>query len=81
VNPIEILQRSEGKTLEYKRDLSLPGGLLKTLVAFANTAGGVLAIGIEEGPAAWSAFLTSWPLSRGSPASLPIQFAHVLFPI
>jgi predicted HTH transcriptional regulator len=49
VNLIEILQRSEGKTLEYKRDLSSPDGLLKTLVAFANTAGGVLAIGIEDG--------------------------------
>jgi ATP-dependent DNA helicase RecG len=48
VDLIEILQRPEGKTLEYKRDLSSPDGLLKTLVAFANTAGGVLAIGIED---------------------------------
>jgi Putative DNA-binding domain len=49
VNLIEVLQRPEGKTLEYKRDLSSPDGLLKTLVAFANTAGGVLAIGVEDG--------------------------------
>jgi len=49
MNFIEVLQKPEGKTLEYKRDLSSPDGLLKTLVAFANTAGGILAIGIEDG--------------------------------
>ena len=46
---IALLQRREGKTLEYKRDLSTPDGLLKTLVAFANTAGGVLVVGVEDG--------------------------------
>lgn len=45
---IELLQRSEGKTLEFKRDLSSPEGALKTLVAFANTAGGTLLIGVED---------------------------------
>ena len=35
--------------LEYKRDLSTPDGLLRTLVAFANTAGGVLVVGVEDG--------------------------------
>lgn len=45
---LELLRRPEGKTVEYKRDLSSPEGALKTLVAFANTAGGVLAIGIEN---------------------------------
>ena len=49
MNLIEVLQKPEGKTLEYKRDLTSPDGLLKTLVAFANTAGGILAIGIEDG--------------------------------
>ncbi|RPI19541.1 MAG: ATP-binding protein [Acidobacteriales bacterium] len=52
---IALLQRPEGKTLEYKRDLSTPDGLLKTLVAFANTAGGVRTrsvIGIPEVSAA-----------------------------
>lgn len=38
----------EGKTLEFKRDLSSPKPLLKTLVAFANTAGGRLVIGIAN---------------------------------
>ena len=46
---IAFLQRREGKTLEYKRDLSTPDGLLRTLVAFANTAGGVLVVGVEDG--------------------------------
>ena len=44
----ELLRRPEWKTLEFKRDLSSPDGVLKTLVAFANTAGGVLVIGVEN---------------------------------
>lgn len=38
----EILKQSEGKTLEFKRDISSLKPILKTLVAFANTAGGIL---------------------------------------
>ena len=45
----EILRQPEGKTLEYKRDLSAPVSALRTLVAFANAAGGRLVIGIEDG--------------------------------
>ena len=45
----ELLRRREGKTLEFKRDLSSPAGAIKTLVAFANTAGGILLIGVEDG--------------------------------
>lgn len=44
----EALRRNEGKTLEFKRDLSSPDGVLRTVVAFANTAGGTLLIGIED---------------------------------
>ncbi|MGO4884938.1 MAG: ATP-binding protein [Bryobacteraceae bacterium] len=44
----ELLQRQEGKTLEFKRDLSSPEGVLKALVAFANTAGGTVVIGVED---------------------------------
>lgn len=43
-----LLTLPEGKTLEFKRDLSSPKPLLKTLVAFANTAGGRLVIGVED---------------------------------
>jgi predicted HTH transcriptional regulator len=47
--PIEqLIQAPEGKTLEFKRDLSSPRPLLKTLLAFANTAGGRLLIGVTD---------------------------------
>ena len=45
---VEILRRPEGKTLEFKRDLSSPVGVLRTVVAFANTAGGTLLLGVED---------------------------------
>jgi predicted HTH transcriptional regulator len=48
VDLLEILKRPEGKTLEFKRDLSSPDGALRTIVAFANTAGGTLLIGVED---------------------------------
>ena len=46
---VELLKLSEGKTLEFKRDLSSPAGILRSIVAFANTAGGTLLIGVEDG--------------------------------
>ena len=49
VRLVELLKRHEGKTLEFKRDLSSSEGILKTLVAFANTAGGTVVIGVEDG--------------------------------
>lgn len=48
MNIDELLRRGEGKTLEFKRDLSSPRHILRTLTAFANTAGGVLLIGIDD---------------------------------
>lgn len=45
---LEALKSPEGKTLEFKRDLSSPDGVLRTLVAFANTAGGTLLIGVAD---------------------------------
>ena len=45
---VELLKRHEGKTLEFKRDLSSPEAILKCLVAFANTAGGIIVIGVED---------------------------------
>ncbi|MCU1257652.1 MAG: putative transcriptional regulator with domain [Bryobacterales bacterium] len=46
---VEILSRQEGKTLEFKRDLTSPDGVLRTVVAFANTSGGRIVIGVEDG--------------------------------
>lgn len=45
MNLTELLAMPEGKTLEFKRDLSSLKPILKSLVAFANTAGGTLIIG------------------------------------
>jgi len=44
----ELLNADEGKTLEFKQNLSSPRNLLKTLVAFANTAGGRIIIGVAD---------------------------------
>lgn len=44
----DILRRPEGKTLEFKRDLSSPQGFLRTAAAFANTAGGTIIIGVAD---------------------------------
>ena len=46
---VEILKRQEGKTLEFKRDLSSPVKILRTIVAFANSSGGILLVGVEDG--------------------------------
>lgn len=43
-----LTQRSESKTLEWKRDLSSPDGVLRTICAFSNSAGGTLVIGVED---------------------------------
>lgn len=44
----DLIRRPEGKTLEFKRDASSSGPILRTVCAFANTAGGTLLIGIED---------------------------------
>ena len=44
----DMLRRPEGKTLEFKRDLSSPGGFLRTVAAFANTAGGTIVVGVAD---------------------------------
>lgn len=51
MNLTELLRSNEGKTLEFKHNLDSPAGVLRTLVAFANTAGGKLLIGVEDGSA------------------------------
>lgn len=49
MNVTELLQKQEGKTLEFKRDFSSPDGIIRTIIAFANTAGGVVLLGVEDG--------------------------------
>ena len=40
-----LLSLPESKTLEFKRDISSLKPIMKTLIAFANTSGGILIIG------------------------------------
>jgi predicted HTH transcriptional regulator len=49
VDLVTLLSRHEGKTLEFKRDLFSPEGVLKAVVALANTSGGVIVLGVEDG--------------------------------
>jgi ATP-dependent DNA helicase RecG len=44
----DLLTTNEGKTLEFKKDLSSPRNILRSLVAFANTAGGRIVIGVDD---------------------------------
>ena len=45
---VDALKRPEGKTLEFKRDLSSPEGVLRTLAANSNTAGETVLVGVED---------------------------------
>lgn len=44
----KFLQQDEGKCLEFKQDISSLSKILNTVVAFANTAGGHIVIGIAD---------------------------------
>lgn len=48
----EILKQPEGRRLEFKAELPEHSDLAKTVVAFANDAGGELFIGISDDPRA-----------------------------
>lgn len=69
----------EGKTLEFKRDLSSPTKPLRTVVAFANSAGGRLVTGVNdegsvsgvEDPLAEEERITSLITDRISPQLVP----------
>ena len=44
----DAIARGEGPRLDFKRDLSSLKSVLKDIVAFANTAGGVVVIGLDD---------------------------------
>ncbi len=44
----KLLTSPEGKTLEFKRDTSALKKIMKTIVSFANSAGGTVIIGQED---------------------------------
>lgn len=43
-----ILAHGEGKTLEFKENANSLDGIIKTIIGFANTAGGILIVGIRD---------------------------------
>ncbi len=43
-----LLARNEGKTLEFKENTRSLNSIIRTVVAFANTAGGTLVIGVRD---------------------------------
>ena len=44
----ELLVQDEGKTLEFKENCRPSQKILQTVVAFANTAGGTLVLGVRD---------------------------------
>lgn len=44
----ELLSRREGKTLEFKENANPLAKIIQTVIAFANTAGGVIVIGVKD---------------------------------
>ncbi len=46
----EILQLTEGRRLEFKKTLPSRADLAKTVIAFANDAGGDIYIGVQDNP-------------------------------
>ncbi len=44
----EYLSRSEGKTLEFKENTRGLQAIVKTVVAFANSSGGTIIIGVKD---------------------------------
>jgi predicted HTH transcriptional regulator len=43
-----LLAKDEGKTLEFKENSRPKVKIIRTIVAFANTAGGTLVIGVRD---------------------------------
>ena len=46
----EIIKQPEGRKLEFKEKLPQNADLAKTIISFANDAGGELLIGIRDNP-------------------------------
>ncbi|SNS15186.1 Putative DNA-binding domain-containing protein [Belliella buryatensis] len=44
----DLLKKKEGQTLDFKKTISDSYKIAKTLIAFANTTGGTIAIGISD---------------------------------
>jgi ATP-dependent DNA helicase RecG len=45
----DLLSKNEGKTLEFKENSQSLHKIVQTIIAFANTAGGILLLGVKNG--------------------------------
>jgi ATP-dependent DNA helicase RecG len=46
----QLLAVNEGKTIEFKETTPSLGSIMKTVVAFASSAGGTIIIGVKDKP-------------------------------
>src|SRR6188768_2493265 len=44
----KLVAAGEGSTLEFKRKASFPEKIVREMIAFANTKGGILLVGIDD---------------------------------
>ena len=50
MNLVTIIEQPENRRLEFKQQLPSSQDLAKTIIAFANDAGGDLVIGVQDSP-------------------------------
>ena len=69
----QLLRQPEGRTLEFKRAEADPGKVVKSICAFANTAGGHVVIGVgddrevRDSPPTESPIAVPHPIWKGTP--------------
>lgn len=73
----QLLAENEGKTIEFKETARSLGGIMKTVVAFANSAGGTIIIGVKDKTKVLVGLPESYLRRSGWPMRL--QIASFLF--
>ena len=61
---IEIINGGENKTVEFKREIVSPAKIAKELVAFANTDGGYLIVGVDDDKSVYGVASEKYEIER-----------------